>query len=244
VKRRSPATGAEGPDAPRKPPITAERITAAALHVVAAQGYDALTIRSVTNVLNTGPSSLYAHISTKADLDDLLIGHLCSRLELPAPDPAHWREQIRHVCVQLRDQYLAYPGISRAALAMAPGNLDIARVSEAMFSILLAGGVQPQIAAWSIDALALYTAGYALERSMVQLRQKDPDATWVLNQTDLVGRLHALPEPDFPNTHRYATELTSGIQHERFDFTIGLIIDASASMTRAPHGRGRIVDKH
>ncbi|QNJ90975.1 TetR/AcrR family transcriptional regulator [Mycolicibacterium fluoranthenivorans] len=228
---RGGATRSQPTDAPepaavlRKPPITAKRITAAALQVVATQGYDALTIRSVTNVLHTGPSSLYAHISTKTDLDDLLIGHLCSRLELPTPDPARWREQIRQVCVQLRDQYLAYPGISRAALAMTPGNPDIARVSEAMFSILLAGGIAPQTAAWSIDALALYIAGYALERSLIRQQQKDPDATWVLSQTDLVGRLHALPETDFPNTHRYSTELTSGVEHERFDFTIGLIID-------------------
>ncbi|MCG5433988.1 TetR/AcrR family transcriptional regulator [Mycobacterium sp. MYCO198283] len=211
--------------APRKPPITRERITAAALQVVGSQGYDALTIRRVAGVLDTGPSSLYAHISTKADLDDLLIGHLCSRLTLPAPDPARWREQIRDVCAQLRDQYLAYPGISRAALALVPGNTHTARVSETMLGILLAGGIGPQVAAWTIDALTLYVAGYALERSMVRQRQEDPDAPWVVSRADLVGRLKALPENDFPHTRRYAEELTSGVGHERFDFTIGLIVD-------------------
>lgn len=242
--RRPPASDEAGATAaPRKPPITVARITDAALQVVASQGYDALTIRSVSSALDTGPSSLYAHISTKADLDDLLIGELCSRLTLPAPDPSRWREQIRHLCVQLRDQYLAYPGISRAALAMAPGNRDIARVSEAMLSILLAGRVEPQTAAWSIDALALYIAGYALERSMVGLRRKDPDANWVLNQTDLLGRLHALPEIDFPNTHRYATELTSGTEHERFEFTIGLIIDNLSLHASPPHGPNHFVDR-
>ena len=225
AKRHAQAADAAGPAAPRKPPITVERITAAALQVVATQGYDALTIRRVTNVLNTGPSSLYAHITTKTDLDDLLIGYLCSKLELPTPDPARWREQIHDVCVQIRDQYLQYPGISRAALAMVPTNLETVRVSEAMFSILLAGGIEPQTAAWAIDALALYVAGYALERSVVRQHQKDPDATWVLSQAELVRRFHALPETAFPNTRRYASELTSGVDHERFDFTIGLIID-------------------
>jgi AcrR family transcriptional regulator len=234
AKRRPRATGEDGPVTPRKPPITAERITAAALQVVASEGYDALTIRSVTKLLNTGPSSLYAHISTKADLDDLLIGYLCSRLELPAPDPARWHEQIRDVCAQIRDQYLAYPGISRAALAMVPGNLDTARVSEAMLRILLAGGIEPQTAAWAIDALALYIAGYALERSMVRQRQTDPDATWVLSQAELIRRFDALPETAFPNTRRYAEELTSGVEHERFDFTIGLIVDNLRSSSLRP----------
>lgn len=62
--------------APRKKPITVERITDAALEVVATEGYDALTIRRVAAVLGTGPSSLYAHIVNKDDIDDLLIGRL------------------------------------------------------------------------------------------------------------------------------------------------------------------------
>jgi AcrR family transcriptional regulator len=209
----------------RKPPITIERITAAALHVVATHGFDALTIRSVTNALDTGPSSLYAHIGTKADLDDLLIGHLCSKLLLPPPDPALWRQQIRDVCVQIRDQYLRYPGISRAALAMVPTNVDTLRVSEGMLAIVVAGGVEPQTAAWAIDALSLYVASYALENSMMRRRQNDPNATWVLSQDELVRRFAALPAADFPITRRYARELTSGTGHERFDFTLGLLID-------------------
>jgi AcrR family transcriptional regulator len=215
----------DSPSAARKRPITIERITAAALHVVATQGYDALTIRSVTNALDTGPSSLYAHIVTKADLDDLLIGHLCSELVLPPPDPAQWRQQIRDVCVQIRDQYLRYPGISRAALAMVPTNFDTLRVSEGMLAIVIAGGVGPQTAAWAIDALSLYVASYALENSMMWRRQKDRNATWVLSQDELMLRFDALPEADFPITRRYARELTSGTGHERFDFTLGLLID-------------------
>jgi hypothetical protein len=69
------------------------------------------------------------------------------RARPPEPDPASWREQIRGVCAQFRDQYLKYPGISRGALAMAPTDLEILRVSEGMLAILLAGGVAPQAAA-------------------------------------------------------------------------------------------------
>jgi len=76
------------PTAPRKTPITVDRITDAALQVIATEGYDALTIRRVAAVLDTGPSSLYAHILNKDDLDDLLIGRLCAEIELPEPDPA------------------------------------------------------------------------------------------------------------------------------------------------------------
>lgn len=234
-QRRAARHAQPGPalagSAARKPPITAERITDAALQVVATEGYNALTIRSVASLLGTGPSSLYAHIVNKADLDDLLIGRLCSQIVLPEPDPARWQGQLRDVCGQIRDQYLRYPGIPRAALAAVPTNLETLRVSEGMLAILLAGGIEPQAAAWGMDAISLYVAAYALEASLVRQRQKDPDDTWVLSQDELVRRFSALPEARFPRTRKYAAELTAGTGHERFDFALGMLIDHLAQQT-------------
>src|SRR6201994_5204400 len=140
-----------GPSGGRKPPITGDAIIDAAFAIGAAEGYEALTMRRVAVALETGPSSLYAHVVNKEDLDELLIGRLCAEISLPEPDPARWREQLMAVCTQLRDQYQRYPGISRAAFAVAPTNLDTLRVSEGMLAIVLAGGVEPQTAARALD---------------------------------------------------------------------------------------------
>jgi AcrR family transcriptional regulator len=215
--------------APRKSRITADRITDAALKVIAEEGYDALTIRRVAAVLGTGPSSLYAHIVNKDDLDDLLVGRLCAEIELPEPDPAAWRKQLLDVYAQLRDLYLKYPGVSRAALAMVPTHLETLRLGEGILAILLAGGVAPRTAAWARDALTLYVSAYALERSLVRQRRQNHDDTWVLGREELVDRFTALPADRFPHTRRYAAELTAGSEHERFDFAIALIIDNLAS---------------
>src|ERR1700722_6710375 len=182
-------------------------------------------MRSGAGVLNTGPASLYAHVVNKADIDELIIGRLCAQLVLPEPDAATWREQILAVCAQIRDQYLKYPGISRAALAMVPTNLDVLSVNERMLAILLAGGIDPQTAAWAIDALLLYVGAYALEISLVRQRQNQIDDDWVFSRGELMRRFTALPADQFPQTRRYAAELTSGTGHERFDFTLGLIVD-------------------
>jgi AcrR family transcriptional regulator len=212
----------------RNAPITVGRITDAALEIVATKGYDALTMRSVARALDTGPASLYAHVVNKADIDELLIGRLCTQLVLPEPDPATWREQILDVCAQLRDQYLKYPGISRAALAMVVTNLDVLRVNEGMLAILLAGGIEPQTAAWAIDALSLYVGAYTLEISLVAQRlNQQVDGLFVSREEhdELVRRFTALPADQFPHTRRYAAELASGTGDERFDFTLSLIVD-------------------
>jgi AcrR family transcriptional regulator len=212
----------------RTAPITVEQVVDTALGVVANEGYEALTMRRLATALGTGPASLYAHVVNKADLDELLIGRLCAGLDLPEPDPAAWREQIRDVCTQVRDRYLAYPGISRAALAMAPTDLEIARVAEGMLAILLAGDVAPRAAAWACDALLLYVAAYCLETSIVAQRRAQDDDAWVLDRDELRRRLTALPVAAFPHTVRHADELTAGEGHERFDFTLGLLIDGLA----------------
>ncbi|MFH8217590.1 TetR/AcrR family transcriptional regulator [Streptomyces sp. NPDC018057] len=210
---------------PRKKPITVDRITDAALQVVATEGYDALTIRRVAAVLGTGPSSLYAHIVSKEDIDDLLVGRLCSEIALPEPDRATWREQVLDVYRQIRDQYLKYPGVSRAALGMVPTNLSALRVREGLLAILLTGGIEAQTAAWALDALSLYVSAYALEQSLVQQRREDPDQEWVLDREELIRRFTALPADTFPQTRRHAAELTSGTGHDRFEFTLEMMVD-------------------
>ncbi|MBY8889159.1 TetR/AcrR family transcriptional regulator [Streptomyces sp. PTM05] len=225
ARHAQPAAEAAAAPVPRKKPITVERITDAALEVVATQGYDALTIRRVAAVLGTGPSSLYAHIVNKDDIDELLIGRLYAEVALPEPDPAAWREQLLGVCTQIRDLYLKYPGVSRAALAVVPTNLDTLRVGEGILAILLAGGVAPRTAAWARDALSLYVSAYALEQSVVQQRRKRPDQEWVLGQDELLERFTALPVEQFPHTQRHAADLISGTGPDRFAFAVNLLVN-------------------
>ena len=213
-----------GPSGGRKKPITVDVIIDTAFGIVEREGYEALTMRRVATALETGPSSLYAHVVNKEDLDELLIGRLCAEIDLPSPDPTAWRQQIVGVCARLRDQYLRYPGISQAAFASAPSNLDTLRVVEGMLAILLAGGIDPQAAAWAVDSLTLYVNAYSLEVSLANRRLSRSDDTWVVGRDELLRRYAALPDT-FPQTKRYAAELTAGTVNDRFDFTIGLMLD-------------------
>ena len=222
-QRRRDARHASGePAAPPKAPLSAERITSAALALVAEEGYDALTMRSLATRLGTGPASLYAHVVNKADLDELLIGRLCSQVTLPSPDPVRWREQITDVCVQLRDGYLAYPGISRAALAIDVTDLDVLRVNEGMLAILLGAGIPPAAAAWAIDALFLYVGAYAMDFTAAHQGGVHPATPE--QRADLVARFENLPPDRFPLIRAHARDLTSGVRHERFAFTLDLLL--------------------
>jgi AcrR family transcriptional regulator len=228
-RHQQPGTGVDspvtrrGPSGGTKRPITVEAIISTAFGIVEKEGYEALTMRRVATALETGPSSLYAHVVNKDDLDELLIGRLCAEIELPEPDPARWRQQLTGVCTQLRDQYQRYPGISRAAFAVAPTNLDTLRVREGMLAIVLAGDIEPQTAAWAIDALVLYVNAYSLETALAGAQLSPDENSWVVPREELLSRFAALPA-SFPQTKRYAAELTAGTSHDRFGFAISLMI--------------------
>lgn len=226
-----PATR-KGPSGRRHEPITVDLVVRTAFELIARDGYEALSMRRLASVLDTGPASLYAHVVNKDDLDDLLIGRVCAAITLPEPDPERWREQVMDVCTQLCAQYLKYPGLSRAAMAAAPTNLETLRFSEGLLAILLAGGIDAQTAAWAIDAIVLYVNAYCLEIAEYERRRGSDDDAWVVSREELLRRFAALPD-SFPHTKRYAAELTAGQGNDRFDFTLGLIVDGLTGRSRA-----------
>jgi AcrR family transcriptional regulator len=217
-------------------PISRRRIVDAALGVIAAIGYDRLTMRTVADALDTGPASLYAHVRNKAQLGDLLVGELCSWIDLPEPDPARWQEQFRDVCGQLRDQLLQYPGIAQAALAVVPADLTVLRVGEALLAFLLAGGVPAQDAAWTCDAAFLYITAYCLEASVAGRQGEDVHGE-VVDRAEIEERLKMLPVEQFPNTVAFARELTAGEGHDRFDHTLRLMMRGLSSRCLASRQR-------
>lgn len=199
----------------------------AALRVVEVEGFDALTMRRVAAALHASPGALYAHVRDKAELDDLMIGELCSRVTLPSPDPAQWKAQAIDVCRQLRDQYLRYPEIWRATLAAAPHSLETLRIMEGLLAILLAGGVPLQSAVWANDAAFLYVGAYSV-MSLRRNTDKDTEGR-VVDLAELTERLGMLPPDRFPITVAHPQVLTSGEGHERFDFTLELLFGGLAA---------------
>ena len=207
---------------PRREPLSTDRIVDAALAILADESFDAVTMRRVATALHATPGALYAHVRDKSELDDLMVGSLCARVDLPRPDATVWRDQVLDVCRQLRDQYLQYPGISQAALQAAPRSLDTLRINEGLLAILLDAGVAPQSAGWATDPLFLYIAAY----SVVSLRRhpEEDEAAETADRAEVLERFLMLPATRFPNTVAHAAELTAGHGHDRFDFTVKAIL--------------------
>jgi AcrR family transcriptional regulator len=210
--------------------LSADRIVEVAIEQMREHGYDAVTMRSIARALDTGPASLYAHVANRAELDQLVVGRVCSQWQIPDPDPERWDDQLREGLVELLELYRANPGVARCTMGMIPLDPGALMVSERWIALLKAGGVSDQHVAWFIDMCSLYVAAVAMEEDMWRLPDAPPHPGQDAQDTQdaVVGNVRAvfaqLPEEHFPLLRALAGTMTTGTADDRFRFGVELIV--------------------
>jgi AcrR family transcriptional regulator len=212
VRRRSTR------DRPAKAPLSEEAVVDAALTILKSEGLEAVTMRRVAAALDTGPASLYVYVSSREGLLQAMQDRITATIELESPDPARWRAQLHSLLARMREVLVAHPGIAATYLAEPPTTEAALRLLENQLGILLAGGLDPQDAAWAADIFALLVTYSALEH---EVRQSDPN--------ELADGLHnlfaGLPPGRFPLIASHAAQLVAGDGDERFRFAVDVVID-------------------
>jgi AcrR family transcriptional regulator len=217
----SPARSRSTRDRPAKAPLSEDGILDAAMRVLREEGLDAVTMRRLATELDTGPASLYVYIRNREQLLNALFDRIGGMVELEAPDPARWREQLHRLVNGLLEVMEEHRGIARVAVANVPTGENALRVADNLMGLLLAGGVTPRDAAWACDILPLLTTAAAIETATYQERGDEQDA--IAGELEAVFR--TLPAERFPNLARYGEELVSGNGDERFHFAIDTFLD-------------------
>ena len=108
-RRKLAATDAaliwERPERARRPvpaPLSREGIVSAAVAIADAEGLASVSLRKVAAALDAGPMRLYGHVSTKAELLDLMVDAVYGEMRLAEPAPASWRPALRSIAHGVR----------------------------------------------------------------------------------------------------------------------------------------------
>src|SRR5271154_4216635 len=88
VRRRSTR------DRPAKAPLSEDAVVDAALAILKSDGLEAVTMRRVAAVLDTGAASLYVYVSGRNGLLQSMLDRVISTIELETPDSSRWRAQL------------------------------------------------------------------------------------------------------------------------------------------------------
>jgi AcrR family transcriptional regulator len=220
-----------GPTRPTRTrtPLSTERIVDTALALIAKEGYDAVTMRRIARELDTGPSSLYAHVANKQQLDQMLIDRIVEDVDLPEPDPERWQEQVKEAGRTFHARLRAHPGVARAAIGNIPLGPNAIRASERLLGYLRAGGLPDRIVAYAADLLPLYINAVAFEQGVRESGMGDEgwDGDFLTQMRDYFA---SLPPDQFPNFVALAGVLVEGDDTERFEFGLDVLVSGFAAV--------------
>lgn len=142
-----------------------EDVVNRALRVLDDYGLADLTMRRLGTELGVHPSALYHHFPNKQTLLAAVADEILSRGARPLPD-AGWEQQSRASCQALRDACLAWrDGAEVVATARALGLGGHAPYDE-LLGVLIAGGVDDELAATVARTLLHYVLGHAMDEQL------------------------------------------------------------------------------
>ncbi|MFC9326184.1 TetR/AcrR family transcriptional regulator [Kitasatospora sp. NPDC057015] len=217
--------------APKRRPLSRERIVEAALAIIDGEGLEALSMRRVAQDLGTGAASLYAHFSNKDELIEQVLDLAYTEIELEQPDPGRWEEQLKDLMRRSRDVLLSHGDLARAAVvANVPVTPHAMDVAESMLAILRAGGLDERTAAYGVDLLGLYVTATAFEQATRSGHsQADTDAY----SERIQGYFASAPADRYPMMTSMAAALTRNVGDERFDFGLEILVAGLARTSGA-----------
>jgi AcrR family transcriptional regulator len=197
---------------------------AAAIEVLDEGGVAGLSMRRVAEHLGTGAASLYAHVSGKEELLELVYDALVGQVQLAEPDPATWREQLRRIMTDFHDVLVSHTDAALAGLGRIPTSPQTMAAAEVLAGIMRAGGLCPKVVALGLDQLVLYVSATAFEDGLFRLGMDEEE---VLRYYAGIHAFYAaLPANRYPVLASIAPDVTGHDDVERFNFGLDVLIGA------------------
>jgi AcrR family transcriptional regulator len=228
---------ARRPDAGRPRTLSAQAIVTAAIEVLDDGGVASLSMRSVAERLGTGAASLYAYVSGKDELLELIFDDLIGTIALPTPDPTRWREQVTEMMTDLQRVLVSHRDAALAGIGRVPTSARALAGSETLAAVMAAGGLAPSIIALGSDQMFLYVCAFAFEQGLYVNSDRSPDeiAQYFAGVHNFFA---ALPADRYPTLASIASDMTGHDGDARFAFGLDILLSgleaASKRVLAAP----------
>jgi AcrR family transcriptional regulator len=207
----------------RRRTLSQDLIVDTALDLLGKGSLDTVSMRRVAQELGTGPASLYAHVSNKEELHELMLDRLLGRLPRPEPDPNIWAEQILEMARAQLKMLTSYPGIARVGLeTIVPAGPNALVYGEAVLAVLRAGGLPDRVAVFAFDTLSLWCSAFAYEISAIRSGEVDEKA--IETRSREIGAYMAARPTQFPNLLGVGQLLSVATAEERFEFAMDVFL--------------------
>jgi AcrR family transcriptional regulator len=235
TKRATAAPGAPGTDGEtpslwfdppthnqdRRRRLTRQRVVAEALAVIAEDGVQALTMRSLAARLGVVPGAVYRHVRNKQQLQDLLLDGVLAEVDVNLGPSLPWTEQLKVLAHRLRQVLEAHPGVAGILKTRDPLGPHSLALAEAFLGPLRAAGFGTREAGLAFFLLVDYTIGFAVSppASVNEQRVRDPATRSQLHQF-----FRSLPADRFPALVALGEHVWVDNRDERFTAGLDVLV--------------------
>jgi AcrR family transcriptional regulator len=220
---RSPKTRSRRP----RGSLTREVILDAA-EGVAAQGFDALSMRAVAARLGAVPMALYNHFATKDELVDALLDRVLSRFQ-PEPATEDWIEDLRRFAGAHRRLLVEHPWAVAPLFSQPNPGMSSVRIGELALAILRRGGFSDPRAVAAFSGIIALNYGWS---SFTAARDLDPKGP----SHDVAAMLAQLPRGEYPLTVDVAAEMGAYGSDHHYDFVLDQLLSGLHATAAASQG--------
>ncbi len=196
-------------------PLARERIVAAAMKIIDAEGLDALSMRRLGVELGVNPMAAYHYVPNKAALYDLVLEAVMAGVDTTTIDPAlPLDDRLKQAARAYRAAILAHPRAIPVLAARSLRTAAVLRPVEPMLGILYDAGLTPDQAMAAVDVVAQYVLGGAVGYYHHQFDDEAGEQR----------EFEALDPAEFPNITRMIAE-AHYIGHDgEFEFGLDAIV--------------------
>jgi AcrR family transcriptional regulator len=187
-----------------------------AAEAVAAQGFDALSMRAVAGRLGAVPMALYNHFATKEQLVDALLDRVLGRFE-PAPATEDWAEDLRRFARAHRRLLVRHPWAVAPLFTQPNPGMSSVRIGEFALGILRRGGFSNARAVAAFSGIIALNYGWSSFTSALDLDAGGPSH-------DVAAMLAQLPPADYPLTVDVADEMGAYGSDQHYEFVLDQLL--------------------
>jgi TetR/AcrR family transcriptional regulator, tetracycline repressor protein len=229
-------------DQDRRPKLTRQRVVAEALTVIAHDGAQALTMRSLAAHLGVVPGALYHHVGNKQQLHDLVLDGVLAEVDFHTDASQPWTEQLKVLAHRLRQVLERHPGIAGILKTRDPLGPHSLALAEALLAPLRAAGFGDREAGLAFFLLVDYTVGFAVSSPRTSVNeQRVRDAAI---RTQLHEFFRSLPPDRFPALVALGEHVWLDNRDERFTAGLQVLVEGLEHAPPPPTGARGATNHH
>jgi TetR/AcrR family transcriptional regulator, tetracycline repressor protein len=220
-------------DRDRRPQLTRQRVVAEALTVIAKDGAQTLTMRTLAARLGVVPGALYHHVRNKEQLQDLVLDGVLAEIDCHLDPSQPWTEQIKLLAHRLRQVLERHPGVAGILKTRDPLGPHSLALAEAFLAPLQAAGFPDREAGLAFFLLVDYTVGFAVSSPRTSINEQRVRDTAI--RTQLHEFFRSLPPDRFPALVALGEHVWLDNRDQRFTAGLDVLVDGLEHARRSPH---------